>query len=219
MSRGPVIIRIVLFLLFTTCIALCQSSLLPVEQNSLPDAPLPALPQSSEAANCRSLIRITREGCTGFGAGVSQVFVHSQLEPYAPAPRKSEVGSLLVRYLSPPSLQQDATPLSTTNGVIWRTSYAVSHILLTHDGSGKTRPNTAYLLQVLTAAAFHTAYRPNRARTPSSTFDGVRSTISSDAGEQVFHEFRPDIMHVVNRLKFVSRIEQHVVAHSQPSMK
>jgi hypothetical protein len=95
----------------------------------------------------------------------------------------------------------------------------MSPVLITHDISGKARPNTAYFLQVLTSAVFHSAYHPYRARTASATFDGFRSTISGDAGGQVFHEFQPDIMQVVKHLKFVSRIEQHVAPHSQPSMK
>ena len=125
-----------------------------------------------------------------------------------------------MRYLSPPSLKQDSTHyVSTSESVLGRSLHAVSPLLITHDISGKARPNTAYFLQVLTSAFAHTAYRPDRARSASATFDGFRSTISGDAGGQVLHEFHPDIMQVVKHLKFVSRIEQDVIVHSRPSVK
>ncbi len=235
MLRGLGTIRIVLFLLSTTYVASCQSGLshhftseLPLrEQSSLPDAPSPAPPQTSRAEECRSLAGIARESlrCAGFGAGITQkteqAFIPAQLGLIKPpAPKESEVSTFLVRYLSPPSLQQDTTQhVSARNSVLGRTSNAVSHILITHDISGKARPNTAYLLQVLTSALVHTAYRPYRARPASATFDGFRSTISGDAGGQVFHEFEPDMMQAVKHLKFVSRIEQHVLVHSRPPVK
>jgi hypothetical protein len=237
MLRGRGTIRIVCFWLFTAYVASCQSGLshhitsgLPLsKQSSLPDAPSPAHPQTSRAKECRSLAGTARESlrCAGFGTGITQkteqAFVPAQLaftEPLASAPKQSGVSTFLVRYLSPPSLKRDTThAVSTSNSVMGRTLSAVSPVLITHDISGRARPNTAYLLEVLTSAVFHSAYRPYRARTPSATFDGVRSTISGDAGGQVFHEFEPDIMQVVKHLKFVSRIEQHVVVHSQPSVK
>jgi hypothetical protein len=231
---GP--IRIVLFLQFATHVALCQSALpnhftseLPLrEQSSLPDAPSPALLQNSKAGECRSLAGTTRESlrCAGFGTGTTQeteqTFVPAQIALNTPvgSSRESEVSTFFVRYLSPPTLRQDTTRhVLTSSSLMGRTLYAVSPVLITHDISGRARPNTPYLLQVLASAFVHTADRPVWARSASATFDGFRSTISGDAGGQVFHEFQPEIMQVVKHLKFVSMIEQHIVPHSQPSLK
>lgn len=236
MLRGLGPIRIVSFLLFTTCVALCQSDLLhhntselPISERSLlPDAPSPTPPQASRSEECRSLA-MAREflSCYGFGPRIpqetEQASVPAQLASIAsPAavPKESEASTFLVRYLSPPSLKQDTTHyVPASNSVMGRTLSAVSPVLITHDICGRARPNTAYFLQVLTSAFVHTAYRPVSARSASATFDGFRSTISSDAGGQVFHEFEPDLLQVVKHLKFISRIEQHVVPHSQASVR
>ena len=222
--------------LLATYVGSCQSGLphqftseLPLrEQSSLPDAPSPAPPQTSRTKECRSLPAIARESlrCDGFGAAVTQeteqAFVSALafINTPAPTPNQSEVSTFLARYLSSPSLKQDIThTVSTRNSVMGRTLFAVSPVLITHDLNGRARPNTAYFLQVLTSAVAHTAYRPYWERSASTTMDGFRSTISGDAGGRVFHEFEPDIMQVVKHFKFLAKIEQHVVAHSQPSMK
>jgi len=216
-------IHVVSFLMFATCVASCQSVLphhitskLPFrEQSSLPDAPYPAPTKAEDRRGFAGLEPLSNTPVN------EQVFVRAQLDAMKlSAPKQSEVSTFLVRYLSPPTLKQNSThAVSTSGGVMERTLSAVSPVLITHDISGKARPNTVYLLQVLTSAVFHSAYRPYRARTPSATFDGFRSTIGGDAGGQVFHEFEPDIRQVVKHLKLVSRIEQHLVAHSQPAVK
>ena len=65
---------------------------------------------------------------------------------------------------------------------------------------------------MLTSVAIHTAYRPYRTRSTSDTFNNFGSTMGSDAGMNVFHEFGPGIRHMVKGLtpKFVSRIEERI---------
>jgi hypothetical protein len=236
MLRGLGPIHIISFLLFTTYFAACQSGLshhftseLPLrEQSSLPDAPSPAPPRTSRAVECHSLAGFARESlrCAGSGASITQqaeqAFVSAQpafIKRPAPNPKESEVSTFLVRYLSPPSFKQDTTHyVSTSNSVLGRTLYAVSPILITHDISGRARPNTAYFLQVLTSAFAHTAYHPYWARSSSATSVVFARRSAAMPWGQVFHEFQPDITQVVRHLKFVSRIEQHVV-HSQSSVK
>lgn len=226
------LVRIVLFLLSTSYVASCQTGFphqfiveTPLrEQGSLPDAPSPAPQQNSKTEACRSFAWAR---CAGFGIGIAQenerAFVPTQLGlivPPAPVSKESAAGSLLVRFLSPPSLNQETTRyVPASNSLIGRALFAVSPVLITHDNSGRARPNTAYFLQVLTSAVFHTAYRPNRTQLTSAAFDGFRSQIGSDAGGEVFHEFEPDIMQVAKHIKIVSRIQQHARGHSQPSVK
>ena len=88
-----------------------------------------------------------------------------------------------------------------------RASDAASRIFITRDDSGKGRLNTSYFLGVLTSVAIHTAYRPYWTRSGSETFNNFGSTIGSDAGLNLFHEFQPGIMLMVkgHTPKFVSR--------------
>ena len=79
--------------------------------------------------------------------------------------------------------------------------------------------NTKYLLGVLSSVASATAYRPYWARSSSETFNNFGSTIGSDAGINVLHEFGPGIRQVVKGLtpKFVSRIGDRIT-HDQTPM-
>jgi hypothetical protein len=89
-----------------------------------------------------------------------------------------------------------------------RASDAASRIFVTRDDSGKARLNTSYFLGVLASVAIHTAYRPYWTRSTSATFNNFGSTIGSDAGLNVFHEFQPGILQMVkgHTPKFVFRI-------------
>jgi hypothetical protein len=99
-----------------------------------------------------------------------------------------------------------------------RASYAASSIFIARDSYGKARLNTTYFLGVLTAVAAHAAYRPPRERSTSATFNNLGSTIGSDAGINVYHEFGPGIRQIMKRLtpKFVSKIEERTT-HEQTS--
>ena len=86
---------------------------------------------------------------------------------------------------------------STSGSFIGRVSYAASRILITRDDSGKERLNTSYFLGVLASVAIHTANRPYWAQSASRSFNNFGSTIGSDAGSNLFREFRPGILRVV----------------------
>jgi hypothetical protein len=76
----------------------------------------------------------------------------------------------------------------------------------------------SYFLGVLTSVAIDTAYRPYWARSASATFSNVGSTIGSDAGINLFHEFRPGILQMVrgHTPKFVSKIEKRITRDQAP---
>ena len=96
-----------------------------------------------------------------------------------------------------------------------RATYAASRIFIVRDNSGKGRLNTSYFLGALTSVAVSTAYRPYWARSSSATFNNFGSTIGSDAGMNLFHEFGPGMQQMVKGHipKFASRIEERITNH------
>ena len=89
---------------------------------------------------------------------------------------------------------------------------AASRVLITRNDSGKRTLNTSYFLGALTSVAITTAYRPYWRRSISATFKTFGSTIGSDAGINLLHEFGPGIRQMLKGRapKFVSRIEERI---------
>jgi hypothetical protein len=156
-------------------------------------------PLTLSASFRASVMRATEPGHVTSGPQPSL----TPLYQVAFSPKEST--AFLGKYLSPPLLNPRYYA-STSDSFIGRTSYAASRMFVTRDESGKGRLNTRYVLGVLASVAVHTAYRPDRTRSASDTFNTFGSTIGGDAGMNVFHEFGPGIQQVVKRLtpKFVS---------------
>jgi hypothetical protein len=117
------------------------------------------------------------------------------------------------RYLCPSVLKQSLRYHPSTSGSLMsRAAYAASSIFIIRDDAGKERLNTSYFLGVLTSVAIHTAYRPYWARSASATFNNFGSTIGSDAGINLLHEFRPGLLQMMkgHTPKFVSRMEARI---------
>jgi hypothetical protein len=126
---------------------------------------------------------------------------------------QKESSAFFGKYLYPSLLKQDPRYYPSTSGsFLGRATYAASRILITRNDSGKRTLNTSYFLGVLTSVAIATAYRPYWTRSASVTFKTFGSTIGSDAGVNLFHEFGPDIRQMVKGHvpKFVSRIEDRI---------
>jgi hypothetical protein len=122
---------------------------------------------------------------------------------------QKDSGNFVDKYVVPSLLKRDLRYHPSTSGsFMGRASDAASRIFITRDDSGRGRLNTSYFLGVLTSVVVHTAYRPYWARSSSATANNFGSTIGSDAGLNLFNEFRPGIMQVVKGYtpKFVSRI-------------
>jgi hypothetical protein len=122
-----------------------------------------------------------------------------------------ESSAFLGKFLYPSILKQDPRYYpSTSNSLVGRTAYAASRLLITRNDAGKATLNTSYLLGVLTSSMVATAYRPYWARTSSAVFSDFGSTIGSDAGMNVFHEFWPAIRNKLqgHEPKFVQKIEK-----------
>ena len=141
-------------------------------------------------------VRVIRKEEEHFTAGMQPSFTAL----YRVAVLQKESSVFLGKYLYPLLLRQDPRyHPSTSDSILGRAAYAASRVLLTRNDSGKESLNTSYFLGVLTSAALATAYRPYWRRSPSTTFTDLGSTIGSDAGINVLHEFWPGIRQMLKR--------------------
>ena len=200
---------------------------------SLPDAPSSIQPPS-QAQGFHTFVNQASSpltlGAVDVSAGVMREtklghVIHG-LQPSLAAPYKAafiqtEPSNSVGKDPYPSLLKQNLRYLpSTSSSLMGRATYAASRIFITRDDSGKGRLNTSYFLGVLTSVASAAAYRPYWARSTSATFNNFGSTIGSDAGINVFHEFEPGIRQMVKGLTptFVSRIEERITHHQTPSV-
>ena len=231
-------VQMISFLVLIACGALCQSARPSADSLQgggshspdafLPDAPLvqPADPAESHPFVDESVPR--SPGAVAVNVDVARKLESSSV-PFGPqvslaapdesvlAPRNPSI--FFDKYLYP-SLRRGELHYhpSTSNSFVGRAAYAASRFFVTRDDSGKGKLNTSYLLGVLTSVAIATAYRPYWARSPSTTFKAFGSTIGSDAGVNLFHEFGPGIRQMVKSRtpKFVSRIEERIIHDQTP---
>jgi hypothetical protein len=197
---------------------------------SLPDAPSAQAPTHAE--KFRTFVDEASSpltfGAAGLEAGImretelgrfSSGRQASLTELYKGVLIQKESSAFFSKYLYPALLRQDPRyHPSSSRSFLGRSTYAASRILITRNDSGKTTLNTSYFLGVLTSVAISTAYRPYWRRSTSATFETFGSTIGSDAGINLLHEFGPGIRHMVmgHAPKFVSRIEERIT-NDQPS--
>jgi hypothetical protein len=199
--------------------------------NSLPDAPSSVQPPT-QAERFRTFVTEAssplRLGAVSASAGVMRETELGHVTPrsqptlaahYQAAFIQEESGNFVGKDPYPSLLKQNLRYLpSTSSSLMGRATYAASRIFITRDDSGKGRLNTSYFLGVLSSVASAAAYRPYWARSSSQTFNNFGSTIGSDAGMNVFHEFGPGIHQMVKGLtpKFVSRIEERIARDQTP---
>jgi hypothetical protein len=195
---------------------------------SLPDAP--SFQPPTQAEKFQAFVDEARSPLILGAVGVNaRMMRETALGHFTPGPQPSftalyrvalvqkESSAFFGKYLYPSLLKQDPRYYSSTSdSFMGRASYAASRILITRDDSGKRRVNTSYFLGVLTSVAITTAYRPYWARSTSAAFNNFGTTIGSDAGINILHEFGPGIQQMVkaHTPKFVSRIEERIT-HDQ----
>jgi len=198
---------------------------------SLPDAPS-ATYHPAQTDIFQTFVNEVRSPLTPGGVGVNAgVMRETKLGHATPGLQRSfaapndkvvtqrDSSTFLDRYLYPASLKRNLSyHPSTSDSFMGRATYAASRIFVTRDDSGKGRLNTSYFLGALTTVAVQTAYRPYWARSSSATFNNFGSTIGSDAGINLFHEFGPGIRQLVkgHAPKFVSRIEERITHDQNP---
>jgi hypothetical protein len=196
----------------------------------LPDAPSVQPPTQAETfqpsvdpARSRSILRPV-----SFHAGGVRVtelgHVSSGPQPgfatlYRAASVRKNSSTFFGKYLYPSSLQQKLRYHASTSGSFaCRAAYAASRIFVRRDESGKGKLNSSYFLGVLTSVAVHAAYRPYWARSSSATFNNFGSTIGSDAGMNLLHEFEPGMRQMVKgqAARFVGKIEERTTHQQNP---
>jgi hypothetical protein len=200
---------------------------------SLPDAPSTVQPRK-QAEKFQTWVDEVRPplalGAVGIHSGVMRgtelrhVTPRPQPQPSYTAPYKAvftqkEASTFFGKYLYPSSLKPKLRyHPSGDSSLMGRATYAASRIFVMRDDSGKGRLNTSYFFGALTSVAVSTAYRPYWARSSSATFNNFGSTIGSDAGMNVFHEFGPGIRQMVkgHTPNFASRIGERITNHRTP---
>jgi len=215
-------IRVISFLLFAACAALCQQLQEKPASSSLPDAP--SVQASAEPDTFRTLAASPLTlAAVGADGRLTRAFeLANAARPAQPRfalldsvePVQKESGDFFDKHLYPSLLKRHLNyhPASS-DSLMGRATYAASRIFVTDD-SGKSRLNPSYFIGVLTSAAIHTAYRPYWTRSPSQPFNDFGSTIGNDAGMNLFHEFGPGLQQLMksHAPKFVSRIEDRLGA-------
>jgi hypothetical protein len=196
----------------------------------LPDAPSVQFPMQAEkfqpfvdGAGSLSILR-----AVGFNAGVERETEQGQVtsgpQPsftilYRAVSAKRKSSTFFGKYLYPSLLRQKLRyHPSTSSSFMGRAAYAASRLFVTRDESGKGKVNSSYFLGVLTSVAVHAAYRPYWARSSSATFNNFGSTIGSDAGINLLHEFEPGIRQMVkgHAPRFVWKIGERTTHEQNP---
>jgi hypothetical protein len=171
------------------------------KQESFPDAP------SADSEHPSTIVSTTGTGAVSPG-------LQPILMVFDTTPTSTDSSIFFDRYLYPSLLNRGSRYRPVAGGrFIRRVSDAASHLLIVRDDSGNTKLNDSYLSAVLTSAVVQTAYTPYWSRSASTPFSNLGSTIGSDAGLNVFHEFEPDLRHVIlgHTPRFVSRIEDRII--------
>src|ERR1700674_951224 len=198
---------------------------------SLPDAP--SVQPPTQAEKFYTFIQEASSPLTLGAVGINASLMRdTELERVTPGPQPSltalykgvliqkESSAFFGKYLYPSLLKQDPRYYpSTSSSFLGRATYAASRILITRNDSGKRTLNTSYFLGVLTSVAISTAYRPYWARSTSEPFKTFGSTIGSDVGINLLHEFGPGIRRMLKEHapKFAPRIEEHATNGQTPA--
>ena len=199
---GKASTRILSFVVLVACTAFCQAKR---HANFLPDAPSSLT--ASRPETFRSLMDTQSLPVNTLSAGA----VHYDPGRFATdaADRVSSENAAQLSFLAKrPAIYHG----STSDTVLGRVGDAASSIILTRDEEGGRRLNTNYLLRVLTVSVAHSAYRPYWRRSAAQPISDFGSTVGSDAGMKVLHEFEPGLLQVMknHEPRFVSKIEQHI---------
>jgi hypothetical protein len=122
---------------------------------------------------------------------------------------RQQTKTIFEKYLYPSSIKQPSHYSGLGNvSLMHRATSAATRTLVTRNLTGRARLNTSYLLRILTSVAKDTASTPYWRRTRAEPLSDFGSTVGSDAGMNLWHEFGPSIEQALksHTPRFVSRI-------------
>lgn len=88
---------------------------------------------------------------------------------------------------------------SGKNGVLARTWYAATRVLVTRDDNGWNVLNRSELLGTSLTSALQNTYYPRPDRTLGATVNRFLGTLSGDATTNILHEFTPDLKRLFHK--------------------
>jgi len=113
---------------------------------------------------------------------------------YGEAALEKESNFFFDKYFYPSLLKQDPRYYpSASKGLFDRATYAATRIFITRKDSGGATLNTSYFLGTMTSSIVAAAYRPYWRRSNTDIIKDFGSSIGSDIGMNIFHEFWPGI--------------------------
>ncbi len=206
MVKGIASTGVVGLVLLAACGAMGQS------RESLPDAP------SAVAAQTQRLNAPVEEagsplsvgsmgGAMGVGAGPVR---HDEVLVFNGSASRKNPDAAFRKYLSSTPVKQQ--PNSASGGSLMnRATHAAARTVITRNQSGKGKLNTSYLLRTLSAVAKDSASTPYWRRHFGDAAGDFGSTVGSDVGMNLWHEFGPGIERLAkNHIPaFFPRIGEH----------
>ncbi len=208
MVKGIASAGVVALVLLAACTAVGQDRR-EDRRESLPDAPSAVV-----AAQTQRLNAPAAETASPVNSGVSFTAGPMRQETLVfdgTAARGKDPEAFFRKYLTSSPVKR---PSASENGasVMGRATHAMARTVVTRNESGKGRLNTSYLLRTLGAVAKDSASTPYWRRHFTGAVGDFGSTVGSDAGMNLWHEFGPNIEHLLSSHTpvFIARIEQRI---------
>jgi hypothetical protein len=195
--------------LLGACAAVGQSG-----REALPDAPSAVAGQTQRfetfAGETRSPLSSAGMSASGWSTRQEGLLFSGRS-----AAHHKDPDAIFRKYLNPSSSsvgQASSNHAADGGSVMGRATHAASRTVVTRNESGKGRLNTSYLLRALTSVAKDTASTPYWRRSATEPFSDFGSTVGSDAGRNLWHEFGPGIERLAKNHTptFISKIEERI---------
>ena len=198
--------RLLLFVFLAPSVAFCQQN----ERLAKPLPDAPSLQTTTKAETLRAVLDTTRLPMDTLGSANRRPALRFDFGHFSTSEVRKQAADAAepVPFLANRPL---TFRTSTSDSFLGRVADAASGIVLTRDSDGNRKLNTPYLMRVLAVSVAHSAYRPYWRRSATQPISDFGSTVGSDAGMNVFHEFEPGILQLVksHEPRFVSKIQAH----------
>lgn len=152
-----------------------------------------------------------------FDAGLAQAFgswysygggMQGYGKRYGAALADTESSAFFGRFLFPVLLHEDPRYLrSNSERTMPRIEYALSRVLVTHDDSGRKRPNLSLMFSAVASSSLANSYYPRENRGFGDTMARAGGGLLSTAEMNLLREFWPDINKKLLKHKSIQRLE------------